>query len=257
MSDLISRLGKRYPTGYSPFVWSGGQSWTFAYSNRAPIRTLAIAFVVAHPAGPMGEVELRRLRAARQIARDLASACNASFGEIWFAAGRNGFDDLCLDQTSLSEPKLRDWFADCGLKVKSGHVVKSVNWGMASYFSTWQRDNLGSIIITDIDLVRTHMPDGTAGVIYELKRSYRSLEDWNPYRTDFPNFDVLSQVASEAGVSFRILYNYYSRGEAGQQRVDDASKVALFSYSSTHQSSSRLGLVTFEDFVNGVIPRGI
>ena len=250
MSDLIDRLVNRYPSGDGPFVFPGDKAWIFVYSNRDPIRTLAVAFVVTGLADPADEVELRRLNSARQVARVLADACNASFGEIRFVSDGNGITELRLNEVLLSDDELRNWFAGCGLQVNQGRVEKPVNLRMASSFSQWQRDNLGGIIVTDIDLVRTRVSDGGVELIYELKRSHYSLENWSPFSSDFPNFNVLSQVASAAGAKFRILYNVMSRGVGGRGRVDNASQVALFSY----PPSSSLGVMRFDNFVDRVAP---
>lgn len=251
MSDVIDRLVNRYPAGDGPFVFPGDKAWTFAYSNRNPIRTLAIAFVVAGVVDPVGEVELRRLNTARQVARGLADSCNASFGEIRFVSDGNGISEFLLDHVRLSDTKLRNWFAGCGLQVNQGSVAKPVNRGMASWFSEWQRVNLGGITVTDIDLVQTRVSDGAVEVIYELKRSHQPLDRWRPYRTDFPNFDVLSQVASAAGAKFRILYNHMGSAVGGQDRVDNASQVALFSYP---LAGHRPDLMSFDEFVGRVTP---
>ena len=253
MIDFISRLDKRYPTADGPFVWTNGKAWIYAYGNRDPIGPMAMAFVVAGPVDRADEVELRRLRSARRAASALAVACDVPFGEIWFSVGPTGLEDLRLDRGSLTEVQLRDWFASCGLRVNAGQVVKPVNRGMDSLFAEWLRANLGGIVISNIDLLRTNSDDGAVEFIYELKRSFYSLEGWSPFRKDFANFALLSHVASRAGVDFRILYNVYSQVVDDQPRVDDASQVALFSFSRTDQRSYRLGSMSFDDFVDGVV----
>ena len=253
MGDLENRLSERYPNGGGPFIWSTGKSWIYAYSNRNPVRPLVVSFVVAGSEYPIDEVGLRRLNTGRLAARNLAAASNARFCELRFIDRLDGTKEVRLDQERIRHRALRQWFADSGLTVYSGSVGKAVNSEMPSWFSEWQRKWLGGIIIIDLDLMRICEADGSVEVIYESKRSKIPFHSWSPFREDYPNFDVASHVASACGARFRIVYNFYSETEDGQPRVDDASRVALFSYSLTGQHWSRLGHQSFERFVDGAV----
>lgn len=83
---------------------------------------------------------------------------------------------------------------------------KRKNDSLSSAFHLWQRECLWVGIFTDLDLIR--MRGGKVVELIELKRSYQSCREWNPYNDDINNFAILSNFCERlGGVDFHILFN--------------------------------------------------
>ena len=87
-------------------------------------------------------------------------------------------------------------------------------------------------------------------MIYELKRSFFPLEQWEPYRRDYPNFRLLRRFADLAGMDLRIVYNQRTK----QPFLDDVSCLRLFSFDLAQDRAADEGIVTLEDFCLGDLP---
>ena len=136
-------------------------------------------------------------------------------------------------------------FAELGLPVPKGGTKKLINDASSSAFHKWQRQNLGAITVSDLDLFRTKTSFHHAEFI-ELKRSYIDVESWRPFRADFPNFLLMNSVARRCGVALTIAYNVRHKNPLN----DDPSVISLFGFSE-HGSIIQKCRVSFEAFVAG------
>ena len=132
-----------------------------------------------------------------------------------------------------------------GLPVKSGACGKSVNDATSSAYHNWQRANLGSIKVTDIDLIRLN-DQGMPVEAIELKRSYYPLKDWKPYSDDYVNFNLLHSVCQSAGMEMNIAYNVR---QTKPTFFDNASRLTIFSYKNVN-SPIKMGEYDFSEFVD-------
>ncbi len=113
--------------------------------------------------------------------------------------------NLTFKKVNMSE--LSDIYKNHGLPITNSTTAKYLNDRTSSAYHNWQRGSLGSqITVSDIDLWKVN-DKGEPVEIYELKRSYYSLERWKPFTDDYRNFQLIDNLCRMCGISFRILYN--------------------------------------------------
>lgn len=135
----------------------------------------------------------------------------------WRPQSAGEFQIMPLDQ-------LAETYSGLGLPVRRGTTAKAVNDKPSSAYHNWQRGTLGSnVTVTDIDLWKLDR-NRTPLAAFELKRSYKQVEKWTPYRRDYPNFRLLSNALNAARIPFYIAYNRRTKSPWN----DDPSKIALF-----------------------------
>ncbi len=146
-----------------------------------------------------------------------------------------------IDWQRLTYDQLRDLFENYGV-VRPGTPRKRVNQYVSSPYHDWQRQNLGSITVSDFDLVKYR--NGVVEEIIELKRSKKSLREWVPYTDDYPNFALLLNaiVCSRRDIPFTLYYNLMHDGPAGR-RIEDISQIKVFDFEvpDNHISSNQVG----------------
>lgn len=227
-------------------VWASGNAWILVYADpTAHVRT--IVFVSGNSMQNAEPAVHDRLSVAATAARALAMKSAVPYAAITFDDEANSIDGVRLDDQPIGLAELKTWFSGVGLAVNSGATRKEINSAESSAYHNWQRNNLGAIKVSDVDLIRWDGDTGTAIELLELKRSFYALEAWRPYPQDFPNFNVLANLASRTDARFTIAYN---RRVTSPQFLDDASRLSLFAYSANGGPTS-LGQVTFEEFTEG------
>ncbi|WP_414441824.1 hypothetical protein [Burkholderia sp. 22PA0106] len=225
-----------------PFVWVSGNAWMLVYANEWSVPRL---MVLAH--GASWEPEPMAMRVCSAI----ATSAGLPVIQVEFDDTADSIDDVRYanslggQATTISLVDLKAQFHAFGLPVTSGACGKSVNDSSSSAYHNWQRDNLGAIKVTDIDLVRINST-GMPREIIELKRSYIPLNQWSPFSSDFVNFNVLHDVARRAVLQFTIAYNVRQTNPFR----DDASWLSLFDYPIPGRPEP-LGQFAFGDFVLG------
>ncbi|MBR0485616.1 MAG: hypothetical protein IJJ69_12735, partial [Oscillospiraceae bacterium] len=128
---------------------------------------------------------------------------------------------------TMTYPELKQVYQNFGI-VQSGTAGKSVNQYTSSSYHDWQRNQLGKIIVTDLDLIKLKNDDSIASII-ELKRSKIALDQWTPYRNDYPNFALTVNAIVHSGkkIPFYLYYNIMHDGTAGH-RTEDISEIKVF-----------------------------
>jgi hypothetical protein len=123
---------------------------------------------------------------------------------------------------------------------------KSINDKSSSPYHDWQRSNMGSsVIATDIDLLRFEGQNPIE--ILELKRSYKALEEWEPYHRDYKNFLLLSKLARKRDLAFYIVYNHRTKSPF----YDDISRLKIFEFDHRMTTYCRLmGYRTIQQFAD-------
>ena len=118
--------------------------------------------------------------------------------------------------------------------VQPGTPKKAINQYSSSIYQDWQRDSLGNITVTDLDLVKLN--DKKVSTIYELKRSKVPLERWKPYSDDYPNFALIINAIVNAGndIRFKLIYNLMFDGVA-EKRIEKLSRVKFYEFDIPNQ----------------------
>lgn len=156
------------------------------------------------------------------------------------------------NQKNLTYNQLRDLYEKYGV-VQPGTAKKNVNQYLSNPYHEWQRENLGSITVTDFDMIK--FVDGKVEKIIELKRSKILLEKWNPFKEDYPNLALLINtiVASGKKIPLILYYNLMIDGPKGK-RVEDISNIKVYDFiipnsmiSSNQVKYSCIGLHRLED----------
>lgn len=113
---------------------------------------------------------------------------------------------------------------------KAEHGNKDINAYSSSSYHDWQRQALGGIVVTDLDLVKIDRHNETIEKIFELKRSRTFINYWTPYPEDSMNFCLIINaiIASKKNIPFCLLYNRYEMIDGN--RIDDISKLSSFSF---------------------------
>lgn len=124
--------------------------------------------------------------------------------------------------------QLRDLFEEYGV-VELGTARKPVNQYTSSSYHDWQRENLGDITVSDLDMVRYR--DNKIEKIIELKRSKVSIDEWLPFHKDYPNFALIINaiIKSQVKIPFLLYYNEMKEGEIGK-RTEDISLIHVFQF---------------------------
>lgn len=223
------------------FRWVSGNAWALIYgdSNSTP---LVCALVYGKSWNFQAEMRI--------LLNKIAKSSRIPFVSIMFDDTKTEINNVHFnineDETMLiSLSELRDVFESFGLPVKRGAASKAINDSSSSAYHQWQRANLGSITVSDIDLLRKSS-GGAPGEIIELKRSYIPLEKWRPFPNDYANFNLLSSVADRCGVIFTIAYNLREK----YPFRDDATRLSIYKYSKIN-APTYLGIYGFQQFLNG------
>ena len=226
-----------------PFVWVSGNAWMLVYGDQTAVpKALVLAF------GKSWALQKEVIQTAKNIAaRSGIPLFFVKFDDGAQSIDKVGFGRPGEQPVELSLDQLKDEFQKIGLPVKNGACGKVVNDATSSAYHNWQRSSLGSIKVTDIDLVRLGL-DGSPIEAIELKRSFYSLQDWKPYPDDFVNFNLLLSVCKKTGMEVTIAYNVRQTKPVFK---DDASRFTLFSYSAPNLPV-KIGQFSYSDFLMGV-----
>lgn len=123
-------------------------------------------------------------------------------------------------------PALRVLFVRNGITspFQKDGTRKAINDRASSNFHAWQRASLGeSLVACDIDLIKFNA--GGRPTIYELKRSFKPVEEWNPYYDDIANYRLMARFAGMVGAGFQVVYNRRIKTPF----FDDISRLKRFS----------------------------
>ena len=211
-------------------------SWTLIYgdANSNP-KLLAFVSEVDDLSSDISVLEIKQSENAEKIADNL----NLPFIFIRFQKkSDNLFVSLNGKQGIINYQKLKELFIEFGVS-NNGTPSKPVNQYSSSPYHDWQRNNLGKITVSDLDLVKFEQDEVVE--IIELKRSKISLEKWFPYEDDYPNFQLIinSILNSNKIINFRIYYNLFTNDGSGS-RVEDISLIKVFTLSKSDNNELKI-----------------
>ena len=206
------------------FIWVSGNAWLLIYGDQYSIPKLLV-FVTTKT---FCNQELYR-KHKRIIT--LSKKLNIPFLNISFDDESEHIDyvriqdDLLHKWRNISLQELKDIFKSFGIPVNNNPCYKAVNDKKSSAYHDWQRNNLGNITVSDIDLMRVN--GDLIEEIIELKRSYYEFDKWLPFPRDYPNFNLTLNLCNKVEIpKFTILYNIRKKNPF----EDRPDPVMLFSY---------------------------
>lgn len=220
------------------YCWTVGNAWILVYGDSHSNPKLLVF------AQGKSWVEDKRVLAVVAV---LSRWATLPMVRIEFDDGVNEIETVRYyldDQTQqvITLTQLKTLFAERGVPVNTDNFAKAINDKESSAYHKWQRATLGNITVSDIDLVR--IDNGKMTGILELKRSFKSLNDWRPYTADFPNFRLINNVCAKAGLDFMITYNVRHTRPVF---FDDPSQIKLFCYD-TNFKVTQTKIVSLSDF---------
>lgn len=226
--------------GSNLYSWVSGDAWILVYGDCNSVPKL-IAFVNASS----WRVDNDILEKVGIISR----ATSIPSIRIEFDDTSNEINEVKLYNGSsfstLSLDELKDLFRRHGVPVSAALCTKAVNDATSSAYHNWQRASLGNITVSDIDLIQ--LQDGKISSIIELKRSKIDLLKWTPYRNDYPNFILLSNLCSLGSMRFIISYNLRT---TTPNFFDDPSRIKMFFYDKRFELIS-IEYKTLDEFRRG------
>lgn len=230
--------------GFKQFLVPAGNSWFLIYGD-SRCNPVVIVFVFGYSV--LGNTEY--LERASFVLSTISLKSGIPYLKISFDDSIREINSVNLESRSgigeITLSELKDIFFELGLPVKQGLCQKAINDASSSAYHNWQRQNLGQIVVADMDLFRLN-DHGFPEEIIELKRSYIPLNNWTPFRQDYANFNLLTKVTYRCSCLFHILYNLRTK----TPWFDDPSIITLFSYSES-LGANKLGQYTFQQFVDG------
>ena len=210
------------------YYYSARNMWLLLYGTAESIpKILVMASKVGNIRGPLTEKE------TEDFPKALLIADNLKLPLIYVRFSINSNEVLMCESTrrkwyKLTYDQLEKVYAQYGIK-EEGNVKKEVNQYVSSPYHRWQREKLGSVIATDLDLLKCE--DGKIKEMIELKRSREKIYEWMPYPKDFSNFALIINAISGSGkkIPFRLYYNELKPGPKGK-RKEDISKIKVFEF---------------------------
>jgi len=232
------------------FFWTSGNLWLLVYGdeNFDP-KVLTVA-----SAGRLGKTTAIEEKKAVRVARLITEGTEVPINFVRFDPEKDMekvqyWEPGMKNIPEISSEKLKSRLMMYGLKMNGAMAHKRINDRSSSPYHDWQRKNMGdSVIATDIDLLR-HDGNRLTEII-ELKRSYKDIEEWEPYQKDYKNFILLSKLAGKKNVGFYIVYNKRTK----EPFFDDVSKLKIFEFDHRMPEYWRLlGYRTIEQFAKNMI----
>lgn len=232
------------------FFWTSGNMWLLTYGNE----DYEPKVVTVASENQLGIKTTEAEQAAVRVARKVTEGTGIPVNFIRFAPEHSIETVQYWEPGMRSIPEitsgdLKNRFVQYGLRMNQLQAQKSINDKSSSPYHDWQRANMGSsVIVADIDLLRFN--GDTPTEILELKRSYISMDEWEPYKQDYKNFLLISKLARKRNLGFYIIYNHRTKDPF----FDDISRLKVFEFDHRMQTYCRLmGYRTIQQFANTTI----
>lgn len=234
------------------FEFVSGNLWQLVYGDGACIpRLLVVASGVNSTQISVGVMNSERVAYSRILQLSCLTGVPAVF--IRFCIDKE-VDSVYLYTSNGTFQKktmfeLTTIYSDYGLPINASSTAKYLNDKESSAYHKWQRASLGSQLkVSDIDLLKINLISNSIEVIYELKRSFISIEKWAPYTDDYNNFRLLGNLLTRTGIPLKIAYNVRTT----KPWNDNINTIKIFNVNvnNTHLISFDK-TVSLTDFING------
>lgn len=233
------------------FFYVSSDLWMLVYGNQNCDPQLLVLVSGVNDEDELSSVSEREGRAYK-IMSELSEKSEVPVVFIRFSVNVESIDSIMLFNQKirnflrLNLADLRALFSRYGLPISKSPTAKYLNDKESSAYHKWQRTELGhSLRVSDIDLVS--IKNREICKIYELKRSYYSLESWVPFNDDYNNFVLLSKLSHKAKLQLLIAYNKRTKNPW----EDDISKIKLFEFNHAKRIPVTLiGYYTLKEFLD-------
>lgn len=237
------------------FEFVSGNMWQLVYGDTHCNPILLVLVSAVKQQNLFSALSQQESNAFRRL-QQIGQLRNIPVLFIRFAVDIDSIDSVVILESnnlkSVTMIELTSLFAQYGLPINEGRSIettKYLNTKTSSAYHTWQRSTLGNgLKVSDIDLFRINPFDKSIITVYELKRSFIDLNDWQPYVVDYNNFKLLSNLFNPLGIDFKIVYNVRHKNPWR----DDISNLKLFNVASqSHQLISFDKYQTLNEFITG------
>lgn len=233
------------------FRFVTGNAWQLVYGNNSCL-PLVLVFAVGVPVAEIENPPSDEERAAFNLLSIAGERAMLPVKYIRFACDVYEIETVRVSDgsfaySSLTMPALSELFRSFGLPISNTRTAKYLNDKTSSAYHKWQRSSLGAALtVSDIDLWRLS-ESGTPETVFELKRSIYDLGRWAPFKDDYRNFMLISNLCNKAGMQFRIIYN--QRTKIPFEDKIDRLKTFSVDFSKTPPITGG-GIITLEAFEN-------
>lgn len=196
---------------FKQFKFAIGNAWQLVYGDNS-CQPRVLIFAVGVPNNEINNPSSSDEITAFNLLKSTATKTGLPIRYIRFACDADEvatvlFSDENLNFSTITMSQLSDKFEAFGLPVSQTQTTKYLNDMTSSAYHKWQRSSLGSqLTVSDIDMWKVNEEDNPMA-IFELKRSYYTLERWTPFTDDYRNFKLLSNLCNMASIDFKIIYN--------------------------------------------------
>ena len=233
------------------YKFVSGNAWQLVYGDNS-CNPLLLILAVGVAINEIDEEPTSEEKYAFSLLHAIADKTNLPIRYIRFASDVDEVENVRLSDGSfvysvLSMPELSDLFASYDLPVSNTKTAKYLNDRTSSAYHNWQRNSLGAALtVSDIDLWRIN-DLGEPEIIFELKRSYYELIGWQPFRDDYSNFKLISNLCNKASIKFKIMYN--KRTTNPFKEYIDNLKIFSVDFSKNPPITEN-GIITLQEFEN-------
>ena len=162
-----------------------GNAWQLIYGN-ANCSPLLLVFIMGKTKHDFGNSLTVKELEATNLFVNLSHKSGLPFLSLQFRIDSKEIKNIlfssdghCFEEKSLTE--LQKIYSNFSLPISNTPTGKYLNDKTSSAYHDWQRKTLGRALnVSDVDLWRLNENEEPT-VLYELKRSYYSLERWKPF----------------------------------------------------------------------------
>ena len=227
-----------------------GNAWQLIYGD-ANCNPLLLVYAFGVESNKFGQTISNKNREGIDFLTRFSEISGVPFIAVQFKTDASEVDGCLISKDGLnyqskSMVDLAKIFSHFGLPISNNSTAKYLNDKTSSAYHQWQRNSLGSaLIVSDVDLYKVNS-ENKPTTLYELKRSYLSIEKWEPFKADYNNFRLVSNFCNMVGLEFQVVYNVRHKNPF----FDDPSKLKLFKVNFKNNPSVILDKVmTFDEFI--------
>lgn len=187
-----------------------GEIWPLVYGDKKTFEPIVLVLAVGRKQKNEDLTEVdKHWRLLSEVGKKAnVPVCKVEFNTRNPSITKVQFSTVPGNEKVITLEELKKIFKKFNLPVTNAKIDKAINDKSSSAYQNWQRKALGNkIIVTDIDIYKIDTTANAIESFYELKRSYKSLDVWQPYLCDYNNFKLMSKLAKKCGANFHIVYN--------------------------------------------------
>lgn len=251
-NDVYKRISES--NNSSDYIYAVGNSWQLVYGDRSANPKICV-YVKGVKSTELFEDNSKEDQVFYNILYLLSKKISIPCYIMKFPTDLGGLSNSMVININNKKSTLENWlriFHDNGIHNPDINSNKPINDKVSSGYHQWQFNNLKGFTVSDLDLVKVDCNNNPL-IVWELKRSMYPLERWKPFREDYNNFRLMSNLCYPSNVSFKIAYNHLS-GRQGERRIDNASKLKIFDINFLKENEGNhileKGIINFNQFLN-------